>query len=615
MAQNKRQRHTLTDDCDDIKKKKLQCTALSSSIISHTYRSSISQFENFSNEVIYEIFEFLDAYQLYESFFDLNTRFRNLCLHSNLPIQIHAQYLSKSIFQRYYTNFILPNKHRIQSADLANPFIIDFFSSPTDISNCFQLQTLILDKIKSEYLENLLTSLASLTNLSSLIISIGLNSNTNTLWNLIFQLPVLKYCKISSKEDAYLGYLPMSTNTVSSIEHLVINGKLDYTHVDAILSYVPQLRRLLVNYLYTYYKGGTRAPQYALNNLTHVSLTLDRLLFDQFEIFLKNYLSRVKVLHISSNYDSTYLNAERWEQLILSHMSCLQIFDLQHIYEILYGNKQTIMYEDIFQKFTSPFWIQRQWFFAYNTNFGSALHGVFYSIQPYRRKYFTVTGELNLDEHLSQDKTIFDSVRHVIIQDERMIGNCSKYFPNVNELTISDQRTDRAKRSVTISIDHIIPLIQLTKLMIDYGHRPFSKVIDLLCSTPNVHTLVLKRLSLVSTDYFPLQHSEKFRLVSNHNKIKHVTILFHYSLRNIQLLMNLCPQVRQISFDTSENYLESTMQFLISETKKTSCYLSSICIFNVDAIINEKLKTLIENEKFINDYSIKNIDRTFYLWW
>ncbi|CAF2541272.1 unnamed protein product [Rotaria sp. Silwood2] len=182
MTQNKRQRHTLTDDCDDMKKKKLQYTSLSSSIKRNIYRNSISQFENLSNEVIYEIFEFIDACQLYESFFDLNIRFRNFCIHSNLSIQINAQSISKSTFQCIHINFILPNKHRIQSLDLSNPFIIDFFSSSTeDISKYSQLQILILDKMESGYLENLLRSLASLSNLSSLIISIGLSSNKNIL--------------------------------------------------------------------------------------------------------------------------------------------------------------------------------------------------------------------------------------------------------------------------------------------------------------------------------------------------------------------------------------------------------------------------------------------------
>jgi hypothetical protein len=130
-----------------------------------------------------------------------------------------------------------------------------------------------------------------------------------------------------------------------------------------------------------------------------------------------------------------------------------------------------------------------------------------------RRKYFTLNIESNLDKDVCHQKIVFDSVHHVIIQDENLISNCAEYFPNANELTISDQRTDRARRSTTDTIDHIIPLVQLTQLTIDYSHRPFSKVVDRLYFTPNVHTLVFKRLSLVATDYHPLQESEKFRLV------------------------------------------------------------------------------------------------------
>lgn len=231
-----------------------------------------------------------------------------------------------------------------------------------------------------------------------------------------------------------------------------------------------------------------------------------------------------------------------------------------------------------------------------------------------RRKYFTLNIESNLDKDVCHQKIVFDSVHHVIIQDENLISNCAEYFPNANELTISDQRTDRARRSTTDTIDHIIPLVQLTQLTIDYSHRPFSKVVDRLYFTPNVHTLVFKRLSLVATDYHPLQESEKFRLVSNQNKIKQMKVLFQYSLRNIQLFMNLCPRLQEISIGISDNYLESTVQFLLSETKRNTCHLSSICIFGVNAILVEKLKTLVQSEKPLGDHSIKIIDKMFFIW-
>ncbi|CAF1036987.1 unnamed protein product [Rotaria sordida] len=539
MNKKKRQQNTITDDSTT---KKFQISLISLATTINRDQNLINHFEDLSNELIYEIFEFLDSYHIYEAFLDLNTRFQNLCIHSNLPININISSLSKSTFQRYYTQLIMPKKHRIQSLCLSDPFIIDFFSSSTEhLSKCSQLRTLILDIFESEHMENLLHSLASLPNLSSLAIPIAKGSNTNTIYDLIFQLPVLKYCKMTFEENVFFESLPRSTKKASnSIEHLIINGACHYVIIDALLSYVPQLRRLSINYLYGYYKHGINEFSTILNNLTHVSLTLKDLLFDQFEPFIEQYLSRVKVL--------------------------------------------------------PPY-------------------GIFYSIKPYRRKYFTLTDEPNLDKNTCHEKTIFDSVHHVTIQDERVIAGTSKYFPNVNELTIFNRRASCSHWDSTYNIDGIISMIQVTKLTIDYSHRPFNKLVDLLYCTPNVHTLVFKQLSLSETDYFLLQESEKFRLVSNQNKIKSITFSFDYSLRKIKLFMNLCPKLQQLTIGMTDSCLEIIVQFLLLETKRTTCHLSSLCIFGINTIWNKKLKTLIESKNLSDDYSIKILDRNFYLWW
>jgi hypothetical protein len=230
-----------------------------------------------------------------------------------------------------------------------------------------------------------------------------------------------------------------------------------------------------------------------------------------------------------------------------------------------------------------------------------------------RRKIFTLTNDFSLNKNTCE-KSVLDSVHHVIIPDENVISDCSKYFPNANELTVCDQRTARARRSETDNIDSVIPLVQLTKLTIDYKHRPFSKVIDLLHCTPNLHTLVLNRLSLVATDYFPLQQSEKFRLVSNQNRIKNVTVLFDYSLDNIKLIANLCPKLQQLSICLPDHY-EPTVRFLLSESNRIIPHLCSICVLNVNFGWSEKLKTLIESEKSRGNYSVKVIAQTFFVWW
>ena len=88
-------------------------------------RSSNIQFEDLSNEIIYELFDYLDMCHIYQAFIDLNSRFKNLLMYSSLPLKINIKYLSKSNVQSYYTRFILANINRISFLYLWNPFLID----------------------------------------------------------------------------------------------------------------------------------------------------------------------------------------------------------------------------------------------------------------------------------------------------------------------------------------------------------------------------------------------------------------------------------------------------------------------------------------------------------
>ncbi|CAF4240205.1 unnamed protein product [Rotaria sp. Silwood2] len=570
-------------------------------------RKSETHFEDLSTELIYEILEYLDAYDIYQSFFNLNMRFQNYLIGSTFLLKINISTLSKSQFHDYYKHFIAPNKHRIRLLNLSNIFVIDFFVFETeDISTYSQLQTLILRNIKPKSTQHLFTRLLSLPNLSSLTIHFDYDLDETNVFDLIFQLPVLKYCKISFSENARYSIKPISTNTSSSIEHLIIICKNFLFDLYDILSYVPQLRRLSIGCIHLPLPRRITDCSFALNNLTSVSLTLEQVEFDDLEQFIQSYFRKVQTLCISTTELSRLSDTKRWEKLFLLDMAYLRTFKLQIFW---YQYTAHIGPDDgfILDELNSSFWSQQQWFFTqeYEFSFYKRYYGVVHS---------TFTDKSSLDKDVNGEKTIFDSVYHVIIEDATATTDGSKYSPNANQLTLSKYCCPRSKCFASDNLQYIIPWKQITKLNIDSNFFGFDDLVNMLLVMPNIDTLTYGSWTRLRDEGVSLERSERFQLVSKQNKIKSVTFECGYTLKTIKMLMNLCPQLEYLAIGTSRQSFEPTIAFLISKIKESNCHLSSLCIIGINNMWFEKLKVMIDSEKKTDEYSIKLVDSNCYLW-
>jgi hypothetical protein len=85
-------------------------------------KDSFTHLEDLSNELFYEIFDFLDFDRVFEAFSNLNIRFENLLNDPVLPIRINLSFISKSTFQLYYEQIIIPYQHRITLRHLSIVF-------------------------------------------------------------------------------------------------------------------------------------------------------------------------------------------------------------------------------------------------------------------------------------------------------------------------------------------------------------------------------------------------------------------------------------------------------------------------------------------------------------
>jgi hypothetical protein len=94
-------------------------------------------------------------------------------------------------------------------------------------------------------------------------------------------------------------------------------------------------------------------------------------------MFLRQIDSKLKVLSFTTQHeDISYLDANRWKEIILKYLSQLEEFHLQYYEDC----RKDSLYCGKSNQFISSFWIKRQWIFEVQRN----LENIIYSVGPYK---------------------------------------------------------------------------------------------------------------------------------------------------------------------------------------------------------------------------------------
>ncbi|CAF4536731.1 unnamed protein product [Rotaria socialis] len=573
--------------------------------------------EDLSNEIFYEIFDHLDNYHIYKGFFHLNRRFKKLMMNSNLPMTINISTMSKSNFENYYNDILIPNKRRINTLRSSNPFVADIlFLPPRLLLEFIHLETLILDKIKMKTFDKIFVELMFLPKLHSLTISPGeYVQSSSHLFSSIFSLHKLKYCKIiiqtKVSETMFPAYL--SEYDESPIEYLIIDGRFPFESLNNLLSCLPRLRHLSIS---TLVKSGfeerRELPSTKLKYLKYISLNLDYVRFDQFEKILKTFFHYVEILRIATLFDEAYLNAKRWEELLSIHMPCLRIFDMNHCDSI---RNNSLTYHDLIDQFNSSFWISKQWFFTHQHDWQQSLEsGMFYSTNRYRRQDYTFYWELadKICPHAEENN--LNSVKHVHVCSKRANKSCVNYFPNATQLSIK-RYFETLDDSISTSLSRIVPLQQLTKLVIECYNFPWEEIVKLLCFTPNLDALKLDFIKFNENNINLMTKSKTYQYVSNTNKIKNLDVRHACSYERMRLIINLFPKLEYLKTGVNRKEIVQIVRFLLSKSNNETQNLFFLCISEIPKICLKELNFLIKLENLLGDYFITFINRDLYLWW
>jgi len=207
-----------------------------------------------------------------------------------------------------------------------------------------------------------------------------------------------------------------------------------------------------------------------------------------------------------------------------------------------------------------------------------------------------------------------DSVRHIHIENESAINNCSIYFPNTTELTIS-KGLDVFDELIISTIVGIMPLSKLTKIAIDNERIYLTDIIKMLCLTPNCNKLMLNSVVLDKSNILSLQCSENFQFLSDTNNITDITVKSSCTFEQVQLLINLCPRLQHLTINVLQEEFQSIVKYLLMNNEHTR-HLRSLYIQNTGDIWTEKLLNAISEVRQQDEVSVEAVGYCkCYLWW
>jgi hypothetical protein len=346
---------------------------------------SINCIENLSNELLYEIFDYLDAWDIYNAFSNLNYRFQELLDDSSISykIKLADPLVSNEVSIKNWRQIMRLNRKQILSIHLVMSLDINCLLLPCFINSSFhRLQSLVLIDPKPNTLMFVLEELINLPRLYSLTIDrLDYFEDLTDIYRIILALPMLTYCKISVTDSDLCSSLAMSTDQRSSpLQYLIMDHDINFNELSTILSYTPHLRHLCFIESYKIDVTIEIISSFITTNLTYLRLRSEDVTFDQFETFIRQTCPKLKVLvFITFSEEMAYLDAHRWEQLIVQDLPQLEKFSLQY-YELLEDTTESNVYFKESNPFLSSFWLDRQWMFEIELE----RDFIIYFVRPYK---------------------------------------------------------------------------------------------------------------------------------------------------------------------------------------------------------------------------------------
>ncbi|CAF1179198.1 unnamed protein product [Adineta steineri] len=566
--------------------------------------------ENLSNELLYEILEYIDAHDIYKSFSNLNNRLQNLIISSSLLLRIKLNLKSISLLEDRCEHVIIPNSHRILSLHLIDELLTEkFFDHCIIDSSFYRLESLTLNEIQIEKLLTILFYLNSLPRLFSLTISIeddDDNCDLGNIYQLIFSLSSLKYNKLYLPADKLQINIPHVINKkFSKIEHLVLYYTCTLNQLNCLLHYTPQLRHLFCNGVAKSDEDFRKNQWMKLPYLKSIHFDDVAASFEEFEVFIKEISSQLQTLKVREPENKTYLDGNRWEELIKEYMPQLETFYFSFNQDIHDDRNINLIYSNdgFINRFNSPFWFERKWFREIEVYCESMT----FIIRPYKKEWIDLHQHMNIDIYSKQNSV-----------EDNYISNQEKTADGIIQLTIENYEFTEVNWQFINKLKSAFKAIQFTHLNIDNKRITINMLLDILCLLPNIESLKLLSIPILQLESLSIEDTKNQLSVLAINKITKVRLGQVTEEQEIQFFIDLCPHMQYLEVDCMLDTDVPLLMKLILINRMTRipdlCYLCFI-IPMADENMVRTLAKIIDSETVIDNYSIKRSGNKISVHW
>mgnify|MGYP001036894548 CR=1 FL=1 len=376
-------------------------------------------FELLANELILDLFEYLDGTNLLYCFSGLNSRLNHLLLFHFRSYHFDFRSISRRKFEticRYSIPLIFD---RIQSLSLSNddetPHLPDFFFSFGLTFNQFTyLKSLSFYSIEScEQLNYFITQCHQLSYLVHLqIIESNLNNDKkelHRLMNNIWSLSKLEYLNLDENtfDKLRLKKINVISNSLRKISMENVRCSLDeFKH---LIKQTPNIESIHLSIEFNFQDEHIRILK---SKIKHLKLTFE----SSYPVLIKLFRMMPNLLSLKIKTSDLYFKGAQWEKILDKYLIYLKIFQFRMYFQFPLKKRLDEEFDELLTSYKTPFWIvKHQLYVACDCiPFHESFHGIIYTL-PYNFdqfiRYNTIKSASTYPNPMFN--WTFDKVRHV----------------------------------------------------------------------------------------------------------------------------------------------------------------------------------------------------------